>query len=250
MFTFFFYIHLEVINQMNIEIINITENPLQHIGVVAGTCWNAPTDNVEKNIKRAKSCIISGHGRVMEYVDVELVLSGLSARCLRELYTHIAGVSRLQSSTRYVSEENGFDYYIPPKIENDLGNKTMYEVGMNHIQETYNNLLHNEVTKEDAANLLPLGMMSKMVWKINLRSLVNFCHLRRCSRALKEIRDFAKELVSILGSKNEEWAWIAENLLVPKCEQYKFINKDFCFCTEQQCCGKHPKISDLKITKG
>lgn len=247
MFTFFFYIHLEVINQMNIEIINITENPLQHIGVVAGTCWNAPTDDVEKNIKRAKSCIISGHGRVMEYVDVELVLSGLSARCFRELYTHIAGVSRLQSSTRYVSEENGFDYYIPPKIENDLGNRTMYEVGMNHIQETYNNLLHNEVTKEDAANLLPLGMMSKMVWKINLRSLVNFMNRRLCSRALKEIRDFANELKKMLASRNDEWKWIADSLFVPSCEIYKYRNPNLVFCPEQQCCGRHKKIEDIII---
>lgn len=185
----------------------------------------------------------------MEYVDVELVLSGLSARCLRELYTHIAGVSRLQSSTRYVSEEEGFGYYIPPKIENNLGNKTMFVEGMEKIQETYNNLLHNDATKEDAANLLPLGMMSKMVWKINLRSLVNFCHQRSCMRALKEIRDLTKEIVSLLGSKNEEWAWIAENLFVPKCEQYKYINESFCFCTEQQCCGRHPKITDLQIIK-
>ena len=105
MFTFFFYIHLEVINQMNIEIINITENPLQHIGVVAGTCWNAPTDNVEKNIKRAKSCIISGHGRVMEYVDVELVLSGLSARCFRELYT--ISINKMKAKNEFLYRTQG-----------------------------------------------------------------------------------------------------------------------------------------------
>lgn len=234
---------------MKIEIIKLTENPLQHIGKVAGTCWNAPIDNAEQNIKRAKNCIKSGHGRVMEYVDIEVVLEGLSARCAREIYTHIAGTSRLQASTRYISEEDGFDYYTPPKIESQQETEIPYIVGMKQIQESYNTLLERGIAKEDAANLLPLGMSTKMVWKINLRSLVNFCNLRRCTRALKEIRDFAKELVSILGSKNEEWSWIAENLLVPKCEQYKFINKDFCFCTEQQCCGKHPKISDLKITK-
>lgn len=186
----------------------------------------------------------------MEYVDVELVISDVSARCLRELYTHIGGSpTRLQASTRYISEQSGFDYYTPPKIENNMGCKQMFTEGMGTIQKVYNGLLEEGMTKEDAANVLPLGMMSKMVWKVNLRTLINFCQQRSCTRALKEIRDLTKEIVSLLGSKNEEWAWIAENLLVPKCEQYKYINDSFCFCTEQQCCGKHPKITDLQIIK-
>ena len=213
-------------------------------------CWGAPLDDKEKNIKRAISCIKAGHGRVMEYVDVELVISDVSARCLRELYTHIGGApTRLQASTRYISEQSGFDYYTPPKIENNMGCKQMFTEGMGTIQKVYNGLLEEGMTKEDAANVLPLGMMSKMVWKVNLRTLINFCQQRSCTRALKEIRDLTKEIVSLLGSKNEEWAWIAENLFVPKCEQYKYINDSFCFCTEQQCCGKHPKITDLQIIK-
>lgn len=213
-------------------------------------CWGAPLDDKEKNIKRAISCIKAGHGRVMEYVDVELVISDVSARCLRELYTHIGGSpTRLQASTRYISEQSGFDYYTPPKIENNMDCKQMFTEGMGTIQKVYNGLLEEGMTKEDAANVLPLGMMSKMVWKVNLRTLINFCQQRSCTRALKEIRDLTKEIVSLLGSKNEEWNWIAENLLVPKCEQYKYINDSFCFCTEQQCCGKHPKITDLQIIK-
>lgn len=236
---------------MKIELLDgTTENPLQKCGFNAGVCWGAPLDDKEKNIKRAISCIKAGHGRVMEYVDIELVISDVSARCLRELYTHIGGApTRLQASTRYISEQSGFDYYTPPKIENNIGCKQMFTDGMGTIQKVYNGLLEEGMTKEDAANVLPLGMMSKMVWKVNLRTLINFCQQRSCTRALKEIRDLTKEIVSLLGSKNEEWAWIAENLLVPKCEQYKYINDSFCFCTEQQCCGKHPKITDLQIIK-
>ena len=236
---------------MKIELLDgTTENPLQKMGFNAGVCWGAPLDDKEKNIKRAISCIKAGHGRVMEYVDIELVISDVSARCLRELYTHIGGApTRLQASTRYISEQSGFDYYTPPKIENNMGCKQMFTEGMGTIQKVYNGLLEEGMTKEDAANVLPLGMMSKMVWKVNLRTLINFCQQRSCTRALKEIRDLTKEIVSLLGSKNEEWNWIAENLLVPKCEQYKYINESFCFCTEQQCCGKHPKITDLQIIK-
>lgn len=234
---------------MEIELLDgTTENPLQKMGYNAGVCWAAPLDDAEKNRKRAISCIKAGHGRVLEYVDVEMVISGASARCLRELYTHIGGSpTRLQSSTRYVSEEQGFDYYIPPKIENNAELKPIYEDGMELIQKTYNSLMARKATKEDAANILPLGMESKMVWKINLRALINFMNRRLCTRALKEIRDLSIEIKDRLAEKNEEWAWIAENLFVPTCEIYKYRNPNLVFCPEQQCCGKHKKIEDLNV---
>lgn len=234
---------------MEIELLDgTTENPLQKVGYNAGVCWAAPLDDAEKNRKRAISCIKAGHGRVLEYVDVEMVISGASARCLRELYTHIGGSpTRLQSSTRYVSEEQGFGYYIPPKIENNAELKPIYEDGMELIQKTYNSLMARKATKEDAANILPLGMESKMVWKINLRALINFMNRRLCTRALKEIRDLSIEIKDRLAEKNEEWAWIAENLFVPTCEIYKYRNPNLVFCPEQQCCGKHKKIEDLNV---
>lgn len=234
---------------MKIELLDgTTEFPLQKCGYNAGVCWNAPLNDKDKNIKRAISCIKAGHGRVLEYVDIEMIIDGASARCMRELYTHIGGApTRLQSSTRYVSEQDGFGYYTPPKIENDIANKTIFTEGMASIQKAYNGLLENGVTKEDAANLLPLGMESKMVWKINLRALINFQNKRLCLRALKEIRDLSTEIKKQLAAKNEEWAWIADNLFVPTCEIYKYRNSQLVFCPEQQCCGKHKKIEDLKI---
>lgn len=182
----------------------------------------------------------------MEYVDLELVISDMSARAMRELYTHIAGVSRLQSSTRYVSEEDGFGFYTPPKIANNDEANEIYTDTMAKIQEGYNKELELGITKEDAANLLPLGMDSKMVWKINLRSLVNFMNRRLCNRAYIEIRDFAKELKNLLASQNEEWKWIADSLFVPMCEIYKYMNPALVFCPEAQCCGKHKKLTDIK----
>ena len=234
---------------MKIELLDgTTEFPLQKMGYNAGVCWDAPLDDAEKNKKRAISCIKSGHGRVMEYVDIELVIDEVSARCLRELYTHIGGApTRLQSSTRYVSEQDGFGYYIPPKIENDLANKTVFTNGMSDIQNAYNALLENNVSKEDAANILPLGMNSKMVWKVNLRTLINFMNRRLCMRALREIRELAVEIKDRLAEKNDEWAWIADNLFVPTCEMYKYRNPNLVFCPEAQCCGKHKKIEQLEI---
>ena len=223
------------------------KNPLQKIGYNAGVCWGAPLDDAEKNKKRAISCIKAGHGRVMEFVEVEVVVSGISARCAREIYTHIAGVTRLQASTRYISEETGFGYYTPPKIAAQPETEMPYTLGMQQIQDSYNTLLERGITKEDAANLLPLGMNTKMVWKINLRSLVNFMSKRLCTRALREIREFAIDLKNQLAEIDDEWAWIANALFVPQCEIYKYRNENLVFCPEQQCCGKHKKIEDIEF---
>lgn len=233
---------------MQIRLLNgTTELPLQAIGERAGICWNAPTDDAEANKKRAINCIKSGHGRVMEFVEIEVVLEDASARMMREIYTHIAGVTRLQSSTRYVSEENGFGFFEPPLIEKDNVMHEVYGRTMDEIQSGYNSLVQSGIPKEDAANLLPLGMNSKMVWKINLRSLVNFMNQRLCNRAYHEIREFAKELRKLLKAKNKEWEWIANNLFVPKCEIYRYRNPELVFCPEAQCCGRHKKIDDLTI---
>ena len=91
-----------------------------------GVCWNADLTDKEKNIKRGISCIKSGHGRVMEWINIEFIIEDVSARCIRELGRHCVGTSYLQSSTRYVSEENGFNFYIPPKIENNENAENSY----------------------------------------------------------------------------------------------------------------------------
>ena len=117
---------------------------------------------------------------------------------------------------------------------------------MENIQTAYNEMLKNGITKEDAANILPLGMNSKMVWKINLRALINFMNRRLCTRALKEIRDLANEIKKQLSEINDEWSWIGEFLFVPTCEIYKYRNPNLVFCPEAQCCGKHKKIEEFE----
>ena len=231
---------------MSIEIIEITNKPLQLIGKCAGVCWGAPVDDPAKNRQRAISCIKANHGRVLEFPEFIIVIDGYSARMMRELYTHIGGSpTRLQSSTRYVNED-GFKYYKPESCKGH----SEYDSTMETIQAAYSDLVgYIGVPKEDAANILPLGMMSKMVWKGNLRMLINFMNRRLCTRALKEIRGFANELRSLLASVDEDWSWISEFLFVPSCEQYKLHNPAMRFCVESQCCGRAPKISELTVTK-
>ncbi|EID86083.1 putative alternative thymidylate synthase [Treponema sp. JC4] len=209
------------------------KDPLAHIGENAGVCWNSDITDVEKNIKRGKSCIQSGHLRTAEYPTVEMIIEGYSARCIRELYTHIIGVTRLQDSTRYINFED-FAYYNPGSTEEQ---KEQIAKTMGDISENYGKLLELGMKKEDCANILPLGMHTKIVWKINLRGLIHFMNMRLCNRALKEIRTLAGEIKTKLSAYSEEWKWICDNYFVPTC-------KSIGYCTEEKCCGLMPKGLD------
>ncbi len=68
-----------------------TRNPITLIGERAGVCWGANIHNPEANYKRGMDCLASNHGRTLEFVNVEAVFDGYSARVIREWYTHIGG---------------------------------------------------------------------------------------------------------------------------------------------------------------
>lgn len=99
-----------------------TKNPITLMGERAGICWGADISDAEKNYKRGLNCIQSGHGRVEEFVNLEMILDGYSARVIREWYTHIGGApTRLQASTRYIDySRKGFGYIIPKSIKEKL----------------------------------------------------------------------------------------------------------------------------------
>ena len=209
------------------------KDPLSHIGENAGVCWGTDISDVKKNIKRGKSCLKNGHMRCAEYPTIEMIIDGYSARAIRELYTHIVGTTRLQASTRYVNYKD-FNYYNPFNKESS---KKLYNEFMSIVSSTYKELEDEDETKEDVANILPLGMETKIVWKINLRGLIHFMNMRLCSRAYKEIRELSNEIKEKLSAYSDEWKWICDNYFVPNC---KIIG----YCNEEKCCGLMPKGMD------
>ncbi|MDE7297877.1 MAG: FAD-dependent thymidylate synthase, partial [Lachnospiraceae bacterium] len=178
-------------------------------------------------------CIASDHGRTMEYVNVELVLDGYSARVIREWYTHIGGApTRLQSSTRYINYQDGFDYIIPRTVRDNERAQEEYVSAMNGIREALKRLEELGVSREDSAMLLPLGMATKIVDRRNLRNLVDMSRQRMCTRAYWEYRELFGDLCRELSVYSEEWRWIVDHLFMPKCD---VLGR----CPERKSCGRH-----------
>ena len=217
-----------------------TMNPISMIGEEAGICWGADTSDVNKNYKRGLDCLKSGHMRTAEYPQVYMVLDGYSARVIRELYTHIAGgPTRLQASTRYIDYEHGFDYITPPKVDKDPELRITYENAMFNISENLKRLDALEVPREDSANLLPLGMITKIVFRTNARHLIDISHQRLCSRAYWEFRELMNDLMKALREYSSEWAIIVDEFFKPKCEVCGF-------CEERNTCGRKPTKERIK----
>ena len=218
-----------------------TVKPLTLMGYEAGVCWGAKAlGNPEKDFARGVDCLQSGHMRTAEYPQVYLILDGYSARVIRELYTHIGGApTRLQASTRYIDYKK-FQYICPPSIAKNAGATLIYTDAMGQIQEALGELENLGIPKEDIANLLPLGMTTKVVLRTNLRNLIDMAHQRLCTRAYWEFRILMKDIIKALAEYSEEWKILVEeyNVFQPKC--------DVCgFCTEKNSCGRQPKKSDL-----
>lgn len=212
-----------------------TKYPITLIGKEAGICWGADTTDQEKNYKRGLDCLASGHGRTWEYPQIYMILDGYSAKVIREFYTHIGGASsRLQASTRYIKYQKGFDYITPPSIARNGEAYEIYQEAMNQILYNMQRLDELGIPKEDSSMLLPLGMETKVVCRMNARTAIDMSHQRLCTRAYWEYRKLMYDLMEELSELSEEWKYLVDNYFKPKCEVMGF-------CTEKYCCGRKPK---------
>lgn len=163
-----------------------------------------------------------------------MILDGYSARVMREYYTHIGGApTRLQASTRYITYDNFA--YITPDFKGDEVAQLYYKETMDYIAERYRVLTEEYmVPKEDAANILPLGMESKMVTRTNVRQLIDMNGNRACTRAYWEFRELMKDIREALATYSEEWKYLVNTQFKIKCDTVGY-------CLETECCGRYEK---------
>lgn len=212
-----------------------TRNPISIIGERAGVCWGADVSDAEKNYRRGLDCIESGHGRTLEFVNVEMILDGYSARVMREWYTHIGGMpTRLQASTRYI-DYGAFEYVTPPSITGNEFAQEYYGATMERIRSSIKGLVEAyNVPREDAAMLLPLGMKTRVVCKHNLRNLIDMSRQRMCNRAYWEFRELFDDVLCALEGYSDEWMAVIEKTMHAKCSVLGY-------CPEKHGCGKYAK---------
>lgn len=214
-----------------------TKDPISLIGRRAGVCYGSDIADEQKNYKRGLKCLEDNHGRTLEYVNIETIIDNYSARVVREWYTHLAGApTRLQSSTRYIDYEHGFDFITPNSIKAGSEAEEVYLTAMAQIVNATERLAELGIPKEDSANLLPLGMTTKIVDKRNLRNVIDMTKNRLCSRAYWEYRMLMRDYINALRDYSDEWKVLIDEYKIfqSKCD---FLG----YCPEGKSCGKYPK---------
>lgn len=210
------------------------KNPITMIGAEAGVCYGSNTEDHNKNYARGIDCLQSEHGRTWEYPQIYMVLDGYSARVMREFYTHVGGLStRTQASTRYINYRD-FEFVVPDSIALNEDAKAEYLKTMKLIKSGLLALEAYGIPREDSANLLPLGMKTRVVCRMNLRTLIDMTKVRICKRALREFRDLMFDIWFALCGVSGEWEELMRRFYKPKCE---YIG----YCTEKNSCGRMPK---------
>ena len=210
---------------MKVKIIAHTPNPESVVASAAKLCYSkVGVDEIQKNLtedgieKFVSMLSTIGHHSPLEHCTFTFAVEGISRACSHQLVRHrIASYS--QQSQRYVKLDK-FDYIIPTAIENNEFAKDIFLNAMEQDQKAYNGIVeelmneyiassgytlasiprseYNRLEKlaiEDARYVFPNACETKIVFTMNVRTLMNFFTHRCCDRAQWEIRDLANEML-------------------------------------------------------
>lgn len=211
---------------MKVELIAHTPNPEELIAQAAKLCYSeVGVDQIKEKMDEAgtkkflEMLMSFSHASPLEHASFTFAVEGVSRTFSHQLVRHrIASYS--QQSQRYVRLDN-FEYIIPPKIAENEEAKKIFIESMEKDTESYQKLteiLIEEKAKkliekgmdeekarkrvekesiEDARYVFPNACETKVVFTMNVRSLLHFFELRTCTRAQWEIREVAIEMLRL-----------------------------------------------------
>jgi len=120
----------------------------------------------------------------------------------RQLGKHQVGLSWNEISRRYVDYEP--EFYVPSKwrlrADNIKQGSSSEEIEYNitstmqYVQQTYDNLLREDIAPEMARMVLPQNMMTEWYWSGSLYAFARVCQLRLDSTAQVEVQEVARQL--------------------------------------------------------
>jgi len=198
--------------KLKVILLRHTPNPEETVAMAAKLCYSPADikslkDKIETKDQKTfvEKLINMGHMSPIEHTSFTFAIEGISRACSHQLVRHrVASYS--QQSQRYVSEESGFDYIIPPVIKEDKELKQIFISFMEEAQKAYNEMVNKlndkgikgESANQDARFILPNAAETKIMVTMNSRELLHFFRQRCCNRAQWEIRRMAEEMLTLV----------------------------------------------------
>jgi thymidylate synthase (FAD) len=140
----------------------------------------------------------SGHTSTIEHLNFTFAIEGVSRSLLAQItrHRHLSFSVQSQRYVKFGSDDKsaGFDHTTPHTIDNNNEAFRVFDVAMNELQATYDELRKLGVPAEDARMVLPNAATCNLVMTGNLRSILDFCSKRLSKQAQWEIRELAEKL--------------------------------------------------------
>jgi len=197
--------------KLKVILLRVTPEPEETVSMAAKLCYsNSDISSLKEKISKkdqkafVEKLMKMGHLSPIEHSTFTFAIEGISRACSHQLVRHrIASYS--QQSQRYVSEESGFDYVVPPIIKEDPELKKYFDNFMSEAQKAYNYLssklnekgIKGELANQDARFVLPNAAETKIIVTMNARELLHFFRQRCCNRAQWEIRQMAEKMLGL-----------------------------------------------------
>jgi len=134
----------------------------------------------EEKKKYIAKLIYDGHLTPFEFIDFTFHVTDISRVAVQQLTRHRIA-SYLQESFRHSEVKN---FLLPEETYIEM-----------NLKEEYQEYLDKGMEKDKARYILPMGSLTNIIFKMNLRSLYNFFNLRLCEKASDEIKQLAYMMV-------------------------------------------------------
>lgn len=137
-----------------------------------------------------------GHHSILEHAVFTFEIEGVTRACLQEIARHRIASLSVQSS-RYCLKKlaSELQFYIPRGMPVALAD---------HVRATFKLVEHYAklgIKNDTLKYALPECCFTKLVWTLNLRSLINMLKLRTSPRALQEFQTLAGLIFNELPSE-------------------------------------------------
>lgn len=199
--------------KQKVLLLHHTPKPEEAVAMAAKLCYSpSEISELNKSIRKkdqktfVKKLMAMGHMTPVEHASFTFACEGISRACSHQLVRHrLASYS--QQSQRYVSEEAGFDFVIPPTIKGDKELTREFKKAMKEAQDAYNHFVKalnkkgvkGEAANQDARFVLPNAAETKIIVTMNARELLHFFRLRCCNRAQWEIQELADRMLKLVA---------------------------------------------------
>ena len=169
----------------NAILVRQTLNPIELINKVARVCYKSSLpEGEEPRLEFIKKLIEKGHESPLEFVDYIWFLQTNRA-IANELVRHRIA-SYMQESSRYIK------YDTLQMIKPQILVSSIMEERLEGMFLQYQSMIQHGIRKEEARDYLPLGMVTHLYCKMNLREFRHFLQLRLSRAAHPQMQELAQ----------------------------------------------------------